>query len=261
MSSLGGSYVENHYTMRKQFCTCHDSWAVVTLIGSLESKLEQTEFQHISIISSSLRWRHNGAIASQITSPTIVYSTVNSDANQRKHQSSASLAFVRGIHRWPVNSPHKWPVTRKMFPLDDVIMINPLWNDLVATNVRVLTWQCRIILNNFICSDTDVPRYIPYRFWIPAISLLTGRGCVPQKWYGNWVWMLHVDIWLDAISVTSHYLNQYSFVVVWTIDNKFQRNFNQNTTFFIQENEFESAVCKTAAVFPRFQCLDAKLMC
>ena len=59
------------------------------------------------------------AIASQITSLTIVYSTVYSDADQRKHQSSASLAFVWG----PVNSPHKWPVTRKMFPFDDVIMI------------------------------------------------------------------------------------------------------------------------------------------
>ena len=63
-----------------------------------------------------------GPIASQITSLTIVYSTVYSDADQRKHQSSASLAFVRGIHRWPVNSPHKGPVTRKMFPFDDVIM-------------------------------------------------------------------------------------------------------------------------------------------
>ena len=62
------------------------------------------------------------AIASQITSLTTVYSIVYSDANQRKHQSSASLAFVRGIHRGPVNSPHKWPVTRKMFPFDDVIM-------------------------------------------------------------------------------------------------------------------------------------------
>ena len=63
-----------------------------------------------------------GAITSQITSLTIVYSTVYSDADQRKHQSSASLTFVRGIHRRPVNSPHKWPVTRKMFPFDDVIM-------------------------------------------------------------------------------------------------------------------------------------------
>ena len=48
-----------------------------------------------------------GAIAFQITSLTIVYSTVYSDANQRKHQSSVSLAFVRGIHRGPVNSPHE----------------------------------------------------------------------------------------------------------------------------------------------------------
>ena len=57
-----------------------------------------------------------GAMASKITSLTIVYSTVYSGADQRKHQSSASLAFVRVIHRGPVNSPHKWPVTRKMFP-------------------------------------------------------------------------------------------------------------------------------------------------
>ena len=63
-----------------------------------------------------------GAVASQITSLTIVYSTVYSDADQRKYQSYASLAFVRGIHRGPVNSTHKWPVTRKMFPFDDVIM-------------------------------------------------------------------------------------------------------------------------------------------
>ena len=66
-----------------------------------------------------------GAMASQITSLTIVYSTVYSCADQTKHQSSALLAFVRGIHRGPVNSPHKWPVTRKMFPFDDVIMNCP----------------------------------------------------------------------------------------------------------------------------------------
>ena len=63
------------------------------------------------------------AMSSQITSLTIVYSTVYSGADQRKHQSSVSLAFVQGIHRRPVNSPHKWPTTRKMFPFDDVIMV------------------------------------------------------------------------------------------------------------------------------------------
>ena len=63
------------------------------------------------------------SMASQITSLTIVYSAVYSGADQRKHQSSASLAFVRGIHRWSVNFPHKGQVTRKMFPFDDFIMV------------------------------------------------------------------------------------------------------------------------------------------
>ena len=71
-------------------------------------------------------WHYNdfimSTIASQITSLTIVYSSVYSGADQRKDQSSASLAFVLGIHRGPVNSPHKGPVTRKMFPFDDIIM-------------------------------------------------------------------------------------------------------------------------------------------
>ena len=62
------------------------------------------------------------ALASQITSLTIVYSTVYSGADQRQYQSSASLAFVRGTPRWPVNSPHKGPVMREMFPCDDVII-------------------------------------------------------------------------------------------------------------------------------------------
>ena len=61
-------------------------------------------------------------MASRITSLTIVYSTIYSGEDQRKHQSSASLGFVQGIHRWPVNFQHKGPVTQKMFPFDEVIM-------------------------------------------------------------------------------------------------------------------------------------------
>ena len=59
-----------------------------------------------------------GAKASQITSLTTVYSAVYSGADQSKHQSCASLVFMWAIHRGPVNSPHKWPVTRKMFQFD-----------------------------------------------------------------------------------------------------------------------------------------------
>ena len=76
--------------------------------------------------SKIVRMHYNDVImttmGSQITSRTVVYSNVYSDADQRKHQNSASLAFV-----WdspgPVNSPYKGPITRKMFPFDDVIMI------------------------------------------------------------------------------------------------------------------------------------------
>ena len=62
------------------------------------------------------------AMVSQITSFTIVYSTVYLGTDERKHQSSASLAFVRGIHQWSVNYPHTGPVTQEFFPFDDVIM-------------------------------------------------------------------------------------------------------------------------------------------
>ena len=68
-----------------------------------------------------------GAMASQIIGVSIVFSTVCSGADQRKLQSSASLAFVRGIHRWPVNSPHKGLITRKMFPFDDVMMFSAVY--------------------------------------------------------------------------------------------------------------------------------------
>ena len=68
-----------------------------------------------------LQWRHN-----QITGATIICLTVCWGADQRKHQ-SASLAFVRGINRWPVDSPHKGPITRIMFSLYDVIILKELW--------------------------------------------------------------------------------------------------------------------------------------
>ena len=63
-----------------------------------------------------------GAMASHITSLTIVCSTRYSGTDQNKYQSPASLAFVWGIHRWLVNSPHKGPITQKYFPFDNAIM-------------------------------------------------------------------------------------------------------------------------------------------
>ena len=75
-------------------------------------------------------------MASQIARLTIVYSTVYSGAVQRKHQSSTSQAFVLGIHRLLVNSPHKGPVTRQMSPFDDVII------HLTDINESKMWWKC-----------------------------------------------------------------------------------------------------------------------
>ena len=109
----------------------HDIWHVIT--------------QYLYMHSSKY---HNDVImnemASQITSLTIVYWTVVSDADPRTYQSSALLAFMRGIHQVPLNSPHKWPVTRKIFPSDDVIMDVNTIPTLPETKCS-LTWKkpCR----------------------------------------------------------------------------------------------------------------------
>ena len=63
------------------------------------------------------------AMASEITSLTIVYSTTYSRRRSKKTSKLRVTGLVRRIHWWLVNSPHKGPVTRKMFPIDDVIML------------------------------------------------------------------------------------------------------------------------------------------
>ena len=87
------------------------------------------------------------AVSSQITGVSIVYSTVCSGVDQRKHQSSASLVFVRRLHRWPVESPHKEPVTRKMLPFDDITM----HGQQCITSLNTVEWK----LSNCICFQFD----------------------------------------------------------------------------------------------------------
>ena len=70
----------------------------------------------------TLQWRHSERDGFSNHRRLIVSLIVGSGADKKKHRSSASLAFVRGIHRWPVNFPQKGPVTQKMFPFDDVLM-------------------------------------------------------------------------------------------------------------------------------------------
>ena len=125
-----------------------------------------------------------GAIAAQITNVTIVYSTVYWDPDQRKHQNSASLAFVKGIHRGPVNSPHKWPVTRKMFPFDDVIMI-----ELSFQLFGMSQHRCDIIvilLSTFYCLCNKLWKYTQLKKIKQTLFILfcdaEGGICVMASW-------------------------------------------------------------------------------
>ena len=102
------------------------------------------------------------AMASQITGLTIVYWTVYLGVDQRQDQSSASLAFVWGIHQWPVHSPHKRPVTQKMFPFDDVIMGLP-----------------------------EIPR-------ATFIGMLYNRACPPGGHYCSYHRGQHPQLWLPS---------------------------------------------------------------
>ena len=121
-----------------------------------------------------------GTIASQITSLAIVYSTVYSGADQSKHQSSASLAFVWGIHRGPVNSPHKWPVTRKMFPFDDVIIedVTQITSSLGWSRGLDQSW----IENGFRYITINIPSMqaeLSYHMHIPTFNCFSQIGhCV-----------------------------------------------------------------------------------
>ena len=122
------------------------------------------------------------AMASQITSLTIVYSTIYSGADQRKRQSSASLAFVRGIHRWPVNYPNKGRVTQKLYPFNDAIMGNQTGELFTHSPVIFLTFV------------SSYPTY-----GILPVSRSCFDGCL--KWItmisisAKNITLLHVNLW------------------------------------------------------------------
>ena len=88
----------------------------------------------------TLRWRHNRHDIVSNHQPHDCLLNRLFRCRSKKHQSSVSLAFVRGIHRGPVNAPHKWPVTRKMFPFDDVIMKNKTQTKAQILHI-ILSWE------------------------------------------------------------------------------------------------------------------------
>ena len=119
------------------------------------------------------------AMASQITSVPIVCSSVGSDGDQRKHQSSASLAFVWGMIWWPVNCPHKGTVTWKMFPFHDVIMQKVpanywWWHSITKTIPRKYSWI--------------YPGIVAY--WHHIVNIGSGNGLMPSGHYLNQCWLI-----------------------------------------------------------------------
>ena len=136
-----------------------------------------------------------GTMVSLVTSLTTVCSTVYSGADQRQHQTSASLAFVWGNHRWPVNSPHKWPVTRKMFQFDDVITKN--WS------------HCLCAMNNSMVSSQPLLDYLwwfllrGFTYWIACLNSFEtfarqSNYCYMSSFLVNssWGYVLNNNIWL-----------------------------------------------------------------
>ena len=118
-------------------------WRQCQYWWSLISTLDQNES-----MAHSLQLHHNERNGVSITSVSIVCLTFCLCVDQRKHQSSASLAFVRGIYRWQVNSHHKGSVTRKCFhlmtssyftgnfyPTNSLVEIFSHWNHISVDNI------------------------------------------------------------------------------------------------------------------------------
>ena len=126
------------------------------------------------------------AMASQMTGVLIVCLNVCSVADQRKHQSSMLVAFVRGIHRWLVNSPHKGPVARKMFSFDDVIM---KWKSSYEMGPRILRQSD--------LRKVDLPcRWKAEMKALWSISILRSRLSINQL---SILWRFIIITWMSII--------------------------------------------------------------
>ena len=131
--------------------------------------------------NTTLLWRHNGRDGVSNHQPNECLFNRSSRRRSKKHQSSASLAFVRRIHRRPVNSLYKWIVTRKMFPFDHVIMtprfvrvqltMRSIWSG-TSTGIGSIQWQ-------FFTWHADL--------YALLILFLEGiLGC-PSCWFRLWI--------------------------------------------------------------------------
>ena len=149
------------------------------------------------------------AMASQINGVSIVYWTVCSGADQRKHQSSEWLAFVKRIHRWPVNSPRKGPVTPEVFPFDDVSVEPGAVEPYIPWNMHmVMTWWWWWLMTmtmtmvmmcfGYITSSYRIHIYLsmfPRAIWLMQYKSIWLRWVFIWKDVDQYPWLYMTSLW------------------------------------------------------------------
>ena len=174
----------------------------------------------------TLLWRHNEPDCVSNHQPHDCLLNRLSGTDQRKHQSSTSLAFVWGIHRGPVNSPHKWPVTRKMFPFDDVIMRKR--NDFLAVTNMALNkpaWQhgtnhggeaSRAVDGNDdsdggSCTHTKEHTYPTWGVDLQIMAIVYYVEIMRRYYKGHGTWMGIFPVYVQKRRILKIYWKQYMY--------------------------------------------------
>ena len=127
-----------------------------------------------------LQWRHNerDGVSNHQPHDCLLHRLFR--RRSKKYESSASLAFVWGIHRGPVNSPHKWLVTRKMSPFHDVIMFR---------SNHVIWFVLPIVQTSFPqCAGSEFIRFNIVNITVVDVRL---APCVART---SWYWLCKISV-------------------------------------------------------------------
>ena len=187
--------------------------------------MEADWYQHFS----PLQWRHNEHNGVSNYKPRNCLLNRLFRRRSKSHQSSSSLAFMWGIHRWPMNSPHKRPVTRKILLFDDVIMalnhfgditIKCIWYHSSIFNLPPAsdTRKCQIsTVNHTSCQPAELT-HLPMNKMAAISQTIVSKASNDRKAIRNSLTLcpsVQLTIrqhwfreWLGTRQATSHYLNQ-----------------------------------------------------
>ena len=175
------------------------------------------------------------AMASQITGVSIVYSTVRSGADQRTHQSFASLAFMRGIHRWPVNSPHKGQWRGMCFHL-------------ITSSCQIGYWWWTLWAGNYTAEGIRLTKIT-----LNIIVIISFTKCGRVVQYGN----RDLD---QCPTAPSHHLNQCWFILKGMLWNSFENDFTRRGHELNQQYVFEYYTFKVTFTYLAVQWLKADMV-